>query len=456
MIFALMLLPILGVAGLAVDYSMASLEQSRMKAQADSAALYGTQRATQLLNEGRVSELKELEEDVMKYLRRNHTVYGLHATVEVKRDDRSVSVVVDWRANPYSIFGNLFNVPSYPIYGISEASARLAPFTKLYIFVDVSQSMGIGATQRHQLQMFERDGCMFACHLPHVTAGSGPGTTYDTARRAGNLTRLDIARSAILEIVDMAAAADKLAKGRIKIGVYTFANTVDALVDINGGDAGNFERVYAAVRDRLLLGREGGGSDAAGLGDFLKRNVTSEGDGASAGKSKVSAIIITDGLSNSTYMPDAGTRLRLLVDEDNHNKSTSMVGAILEPRSEIVPENTLVTKVTVGGKAQVDLGQMGPFDSRICTPLKDDSVNVMVAETQYAVPEDAYALKGDGNVDIRFKWLIESGSLAKVRSELAKCATEGFYLSATDDRSLHSAITQLGAAALDPSLRITR
>ena len=95
-------------------------------------------------------------------------------------------------------FGPIIGKDYSDISNIVTAEASLPLFLDIYIALDVSSSMGVGATQEDINVMNAAIGCAFGCH-----AGSD---NYERAHAAGATLRIDVLRSAI-------AAMLKKAKG---------------------------------------------------------------------------------------------------------------------------------------------------------------------------------------------------------------------------------------------------
>ena len=451
MLTAFMLIPILGIVGLAVDYSTTSLKHSQLKSQADAAALFGAKRAQRILNEGS-GDLTQLKQDVRDYfLRGAEGIPQLQPRIRIEETSSAVTVKVDWTANPNSIFGNLFQKDSYQISGLGEATIGLERYVKIYVVVDVSQSMGIGASPNDQIRLFDRTGCMFACHLPNPPQRR---TTYDIARQINVQTRVDVARDALIESVKEVRSANRGGHNRIRMGVYTFSNSVETLVDVDGPDSSDMDRIATTVRNNLVLGRDGGGSDFKSLEAFLS-SLPEGGNGGSAETPKVSVILISDGMANSQLSRAGAGGRSWGADPDNHNLPLDEVGAILDPRTSVVL-NRSYSLIHIDSEKQVDAGQMGVMDKRVCDAAKAKSITMMVAAARYVVPEARYSIKSNGKEDLRFRWILQNGVLDGIRREMEACASPGMFVMTDDGQSLHNAVVHLLAESMKGTLRLAR
>ena len=84
------------------------------------------------------------------------------------------------------------------------AEASLPLFLDIYIALDVSSSMGVGATQEDINIMNAAIGCAFGCH-----AGSD---NYERAHAAGATLRIDVLRSAIAAMLQKAKGDSEFAE----------------------------------------------------------------------------------------------------------------------------------------------------------------------------------------------------------------------------------------------------
>jgi hypothetical protein len=284
---------------------------------------------------------------------------------------------------------------------------------------------------------------------------------------------VDIAREGVLEIIE---AAKGLARGsspdRIRIGVYTFSNTLKTLVDIHQPISSKYDEISKLVEKQLILGRTEGGTNLMGALKSLEQNMTTQpGDGLSPNSPKVAVIVLSDGVMNSTttVMNSKGT-LDLAVDKTIHNLEQHLVGAIQEPRSEYQVDGKTKQRDPVGtfvvvpgsskDKPQYDLGLFGAMDPRSCNALKDRGFSLMIIEAEYVMPrkELKYRYWWDKKTeDIRFAWL-EANNKARLRaisSKMQACATSPDYFRFVGAESdLKDVLKEMGALVLKNPLRL--
>ncbi|MDB5650551.1 MAG: Flp pilus assembly TadE-like protein [Hyphomicrobiales bacterium] len=131
-IFALLLLPLIGLVGLATDYGMARASQGRLQATADAAALAGARAARTVLSETGGTQAEAIDAAnshansyMMKVTSegRGITIDSSVASFQVKSGE--IIGTLKFTARSKANFAPLFGVPSLQIGGTAEARADL-------------------------------------------------------------------------------------------------------------------------------------------------------------------------------------------------------------------------------------------------------------------------------------------------------------------------------------------
>jgi hypothetical protein len=150
-IFAIAIIPILGLCGLAVDYGIWARIDSEMTMAANTAAL----------NAVKIAATAEVNKDPNAVAEGNQTgaawfnaeaggkqpyMAGIVTTSVTTTVGPVVSANVSFSGSIYSIFGKLFGVRTFPISGQVAASENIASFSNIEIILDNSPSMAIGAS----------------------------------------------------------------------------------------------------------------------------------------------------------------------------------------------------------------------------------------------------------------------------------------------------------------------
>ena len=460
---ALLLVPVVGMGGIAVDHSLASMQHARITAAADSTALLGARRAKIKIEERPGNaQLEYLDTQLTRYFKdETKDITGLTYRVDILRNDTDVEVNVTWNVMMPSIFGKIFGRSSYDLAGTSRSIVSLQRYLNLFVLVDVSQSMGIGATQADQQRMFAREGCMFACHLPAKLTDSKlyPGkTTYEAARMASPPidTRVDIARNGVLQIVEMAKEEANGSSDRIKLGVYTFSNSLGEIVPIESPVSGQYDEISKLVRTKLVLGKDEGGSNLMAALRELDAKITRTGEGFTPDAPQVVLIVLSDAVANSTTLKMNGSGIWLTAQQPFHALSPGSMGAIQMPRSDDYPSPD-ASQVTVNGKTQPDLGRMGAIDPRVCGVLKDRGVTMMMIETPYVIPQAAYRATSWGTEDIRFAWFETNGRLPAISNRMRECASgPDYFAMAGSSEAINLTLRKMAELALKNQLRLAK
>lgn len=254
---ALMLVPLFGFISLAVDHWKVATAKSAIENAADSAALGAVRRAEAVLKvtgnpstaikDGEIAGHRSFQGNVKKIADTEVQT----PTIKVTLDGTTFKASVVWAANVETTFGSFYSWSNQDLSGISESSLTAGAYINIHVLVDNSGSMGIGATQDEQDQMFALTNCSIACHL--VAADS----TYRKVRQAGIETRIDVVRAALLEITSKIQQMN-LPENKVKIAVYAFSNVVDTIIQISDFESANMGAFRNKINQQLSLTSTGG------------------------------------------------------------------------------------------------------------------------------------------------------------------------------------------------------
>ncbi len=249
-ITALMAIPMLFLAGMGVDYGLASMREQQLDAYADAAALaavtptmmaqntsVGVTAAKNTFNAqaGQLSDVKNLSLNVAI------------ATAGSKR-----SATVSYTASYVTTFPQFLG-DTMGITGTSTATGGLAPNIDFYLLLDDSPSMAIAATQAGINTMVAntspQGGCAFGCHETHPQADNlgNPGgeDNYALARNLGVTLRIDLLRQAAQNLMSTASSTEASNHSSYRMGIYTFDHQINTLQTLTsnlttaGTSAGN-------------------------------------------------------------------------------------------------------------------------------------------------------------------------------------------------------------------------
>jgi Flp pilus assembly protein TadG len=205
MIFALAVVPMIIICGVAIDYTRAAMVRGKLAAIADASVLVGTtpvmmantstQARTAVINMF-ASQASLISAST--YNAANLTV-GVTDTTTTNGTQRVVALT--YTASVQNFFALFESLASLTFTVSSTASANTAPNINFYVLLDNSASMEIPATTAGINTLQNATGCALACHEndykdPELNAYPGWGTidSYTYAENNGIVLRIDNVR----------------------------------------------------------------------------------------------------------------------------------------------------------------------------------------------------------------------------------------------------------------------
>lgn len=302
----LMILPLIGMGGLALDYWKASTAKSALENAADAAALAAINRASavmQLATKDSAAAIAAGIEAGRSQFRANaNKILDTSVTepvVTVTYNALTFSSSVSWNGVTKANFAGLVGAGDFSLSGASQSSVTMPGYVTIHILIDSSASMGIAASQPDQVRLYNEVGCALSCHIDLPPGHSeykrsGGISTYDYARARGIDTRIDVVRNGVRQIVERAKAI-RSKPDQYAIGVYLFSGDPVELI----APTTNLDAVLTAT-DRILMARDGGSTDVQTAMTYVtdKLRVARRGDGTSIEKPKNFVLFLTDGMSS--------------------------------------------------------------------------------------------------------------------------------------------------------------
>jgi hypothetical protein len=226
--FALMLVPLVGAVGAAVDFSRANNIRSQLQAAADAASVATVAKnspavtaAASMSSDG---EIKAGESYAITFF--NSQLVGktshfnnLKVTADVRTKNGQVTASVKFDANVPAVILGIFSKGSIPISGIAKAATGMPSYIDFHLLLDNSPSMGLAATTADINTMVANtpDQCAFACH----ETDKSPKDYYHLAKKLGVQMRIDVLRSATEQLMDTAKSSEAV-KNQFRAAIYTF------------------------------------------------------------------------------------------------------------------------------------------------------------------------------------------------------------------------------------------
>jgi Flp pilus assembly protein TadG len=326
MIFALSLLPMIGMAGLGIDYGMALNAKAKLDNAADAAALSAVATAKAYIadNAGTQVDPGLTSNAIAAGVDRATRAFAVNAgaisytatptpTIGLSRSGQTFSALVTYQTASTNNFGRLFGQSATKVAGTTAATADIPSYLDFYLLIDVSASMGLPSTLTGQNYLAANNGgCQFACHFPDQNTG------YKFAVANAIQLRSGAVNTAVCGLLGL--AAQPLVKNQYRVGLYPFVTQMATLASISSNIASLqlsatcnvvAPTAFTALLDTgttqlptygdLSTGTGSGGTHFETSLASLQATISPYGDGSSAAKSRPFVFLITDGMENTQY-----------------------------------------------------------------------------------------------------------------------------------------------------------
>lgn len=402
---ALMIVPLFGAAGVALDIGQAMAVKEDLQQAADAAALAAVSKASPQVEAARkmASDGKiDLPDD---------QVYQFFATDKVGRedfdvDDATVSVIkkdnmvmssVTFKATVRTTLTSLLGKEFTTVSGSATAKYQTEAYSDFYLLLDNSPSMGVGATPQDVATMVANtpDKCAFACHVV-VNGVDNQNSYYHLAKKLGVTTRINVVAQATVALMDTATALRK-ASNQYRMAVYTFGEKAEdpRLLEVSplSADLATAKKNAAKIDLMSAISKK---SEDSMLTDFdstltlLSAKMGTPGTGASSASPDKVVFFVSDGLG------------------DSHKPSSC-------------------TKKTAGaGRCQE------PIDTKFCSALKSKGYKIAVLYTTYLpLPTDNWYNT----------WVDPFHT--EIATHMQDCATPGLYFEVSPTEGISDAMSAL-------------
>lgn len=223
--FAFMAFLILATVSFGIDASFVFNKRDRAQLVADEASLYAITKFRTYIEKGtdRDDAFDQARKDTERYIRgRSELLDGKILGTQIKLEFADASKTqlkakVNIRGQHDSYLTQAIGMDKFDYDISSEAQVSFETGNFEFIFlVDVSPSMGIGASDSDRQTMQSAINCQFACHEPWTS-------TVDQAHDAGAVLRLDVVKRALRSLVLQLEDAKNM---EMKVALYTFSNTL--------------------------------------------------------------------------------------------------------------------------------------------------------------------------------------------------------------------------------------
>ena len=315
-LFGFMILPLIGLAGGAIDYARAIHDRTRINNALDAAVIVGA-------NKAQADDAANKTDDQIRanayraaldsFNSAPNLPPGTAPTFTVDITNRVVTVSGSYAAATATTLLKVTGFQSFALGGRAASSVSLSPMVDIYLLIDVSGSMAIGATSADITRMMNAPGtdprqpkskynCAFACH-DGVTLNGTTTDAFQWAKKNGVTLRIDEVNKGITDFVS--SLVNQPSSRRLRIALYSFSTTLDTLVPITSN--------LSTIPNNLPQAPSTSGDyDGATLFQQLMPSFASKvgtsGDGSTTPKKFV--IIATDGVQDPTRTWTSNTSLR--------------------------------------------------------------------------------------------------------------------------------------------------
>ncbi|MGL5445859.1 MAG: TadE/TadG family type IV pilus assembly protein [Rhabdaerophilum sp.] len=374
-LFALALLPMLGLVGAAIDYASASSAKSEASNIADSAAIAAVSDAnvkptTPWAEQREISQKAAKSEFFGQIAARNSTWKIVNANIRAEQVGSSIRVTMCYEAEIRTKILQVAGIASLPFASCAQAQSAPPVYSSVYALVDASGSMGIGSTHADQALMERRLGCAFACHTINdvndracnTAGGNIPrnwwSQTPKCAAIIGAKTRFDVVRNALIKVTDQAKTLSRVSQ-QYQLSVHTFSNHLTEVQKSTSSMS-----IARTAIERMNMDQRGAGTNFYRVLPEFTRLLPASGDGRTPQSPRVFVLLLTDGIGSRVF-------------EENRCFFGGSAPCQFEGRWRQDPDYVLESPFVDGSiRSQA-------FPARLCDEMKRRNITVLTLATEF-------------------------------------------------------------------------
>ncbi|MGD0023349.1 MAG: pilus assembly protein TadG-related protein [Xanthobacteraceae bacterium] len=419
-IFALSLIPIIFLTGMALDFTAAAQKRMILNAAADAAALAAVTPA--MMTQSNSAAVTAATNIFNAEAAGVTGITNLVLTIPTPNNSGLVrTVTVSYTASSVNSFPNVLALltktseTTWPISGSSTATSYSAPNINFYLLLDNSPSMDIAATTAGINTMVAntsaQGGCAFACHESHPAADDlgNPGgeDNYTLAKNLGVVTRIENMATATSALMSTASATEQANTATYAMAIYTFNdNGLNTIYAPSGKPSSNLTNA---------------GTAAAGI-DVLEvysnNYLTSSNNNNDTDTNFETAMTAIN-----TLMPNPGTGAS--------NSTPQEVLFIVSDGVDDEVNSSSCSQPLDGTRCQQ------PFNTSMCTTVKNRGIMIAVLYTAYLpLPTNSWYNT----------WIAPFQS--QISTNMQSCASPGLFFSVTTDGDITAAMQTLFQLAI--------
>lgn len=400
---ALMLVPLLGVTGLAVDFGNVMMARNALQNAADAAAIgaiaeKSTGVASSLgLGNGTVTVGQADALKLFKGQITTTTGFNLVSVdAKITKSGHNLTSVMSYKASVPTTFSRVLGKTSISFSGTATASYDTQTFRNFYLLLDNTPSMGVAATSNDITKMVNNtsDKCAFACHI--VKDGvEDKNDYYNLAKKLGVTIRIDVVAAATASLMDTATST-RSTSDQFRMSIYTFGEKAEdtKLLEVSPltADLTTAKNKAAGVQ-LMTIPYQGYNNDQQTSFDTalsqMKDKIGTQGSGNSSADPEKILFFVADGVGDS-YKPST------------------------------------CTKATTGGRCQE------PIDTKYCDAIKANNIKIAVLYTTYLpLPTNSWYNT----------WIAPFQS--QITTKMKSCTSDGLFFEVSPTQGISDAMNTL-------------
>ena len=417
---AIAIVPVLGCAGMAIDFSRAMELKSRLQDAADAAVLgsiaeksAGVAQAVGMTQDGPVP-LSEKEAEALFSAQTNSSTLGEKSKdpdlkldrvkAKVTKNGKDINAQLTYEATLQTSFLRILGKNSITVSGSANAVYQTQSFMDFYMLLDNTPSMGVAATPADVDKMIVATqnvsdsgsrNCAFACHIVAENGAINTNSNYFVAKTNGIAIRIDVVAKAVKALTDEAERQQSYAN-QFRMAAYTFGETAQDVKLLKVAElTADLSKVKTGTQDIKLMSipYQGYNNDQQTSFDSALTKINAEisapGTGTTSANPEKVVFFVSDGVGDSN-----------------------------KPKG--------CTKKLTGTRCQE------PIDTTYCQALKDRGIKIAVLYTTYL------PLPNNGWYN---SWIKPFQS--EIGTRMEACASPGFYFEVSPTQGIETAMKAL-------------
>ena len=415
---ALLLVPLIGTAGMALDFGHALTVKQQLVGAADAAAVgaiaeksKAVAQAMQLPGDGSVAlDPAEARSIFLGQMFGELASLPVSVDIQVAKNNGILTSHVSFSATLPTTFMTILGKDDITVSGQATAQYQTPSFLDFYMLLDNTPSMGVGATPADVAKLRAatingRNGkdkdCAFACHVVSESGVEDKDSYYNLAKTIGATIRIDVVADAVAALMTTAKETQTV-NSQFRMSAYTFGRSaLDAKLFTVASPTTDLEALGKATEKIELMSipshdYPNNQTDYNAALTGIDEKIKSTGNGTSTADRQAIVFLVADGVGDAQ-------------------------------RSDCKKKLTYTKK----GSEQLPRC-MEPIDVEYCNDIKLRGVKIAVLYTTYLpLPENGFYNS----------WI--APFQPSIPSNMRACATEGYYFEVSPTEGIAAAMNTL-------------